>query len=141
MGVTAKELHALLPEVPLITDVAKLNLHMDVAWTTIFDPGDWLRRLEPDVPGARLACGWETTSDSIAARFAVALGAAELVLLKSTLPVSGLPAAPGDLAAAGYVDGFFPQLAAELPPTRIVGFRDDSFQEVQLAGFRQSATA
>ncbi len=57
-------------------------------------------------PGA-LPHTWAVTSDSVAARVAVVVGAAELVLLKSAPP-------PGDdvaeWAAAGYVDEWLPRV-------------------------------
>jgi len=61
---------------------------------------------------APLPCGWHVTSDSIAAFVAAAL-ARPLVLVKSLPP----PADAADLAAlaaAGWVDPFFPQAAASL---------------------------
>ena len=63
-----------------------------------------------------LPVGWEVTSDSIAACVAAAYGG-ELLLVKSVPPPSG----PGrlhqleDLAAAGWVDPYFPSAAAGLP--------------------------
>ena len=70
------------------------------------------------------------TSDSIAARLAVRLGAGELVLLKSSLPAAGstLPGA----AETGYVDAYFPTAAAEVPRVRCVDLRADDFPEVCL---------
>lgn len=139
MGVSARSLRLRMPEVPLTNDADRLRAHGAGLRASIFDPGDWLRRCEPRAAGTRLARGWEATSDSIAARLAVWLGAAELVLLKSTLPPADRAATPVDLSATGYVDGFFPQLAAELPPARVVNFRDDSYQEVKIAGCRHLA--
>lgn len=123
MGVNAVRLRSWLPDVPLVDDVDCLKSRGAELRVSIFDPGEWLRRHEPHVPGTRLPCGWAVSSDSIAARLAVAIGAKELVLLKSALPPDG-SATPAELAAAGYVDDFFPQLAAEMPPTRLVDFRD-----------------
>jgi aspartokinase-like uncharacterized kinase len=55
---------------------------------------------------------WEVTSDSIAAAVALALKAHELVLLKSCDPPMGVASEEhhsiASLAAAGYVDGYFP---------------------------------
>lgn len=63
---------------------------------------------------------WEVTSDSIAARLAICLGADELVLLKSADPPTGDLQELSDL---GYIDKFFPKLADELPPWRMVNLR------------------
>jgi hypothetical protein len=62
---------------------------------------------------------WQVTSDSIAARMAAVLRADELVLLKSSLPDC---ASLEELAAAGYVDGFFSR-AATTRPLRFVNLR------------------
>ncbi|TWT35559.1 hypothetical protein KOR34_04520 [Posidoniimonas corsicana] len=79
---------------------------------------DFLRELEPRLPGTHLPIGWEVTSDSIAARIAGLLDAG-LVLLKSAPPpVTGANARA--LADAGYVDEFF--------PTASIGLREVLFQ-------------
>lgn len=93
----------------------------------VLDPWIFLRDEEPQLAGQSLPASWQVTSDSIAARFAQAIGAAELVLLKSALP----PAAstPADAAAAGYVDPFLPQLANGTFAIRCVDLRADGFPQ------------
>ena len=59
-----------------------------------------------------LPCGWEVTSDSIAAHLARRLGAGELVLLKSAQPAE--PTTIELLANGGYVDAYFRRAAAGL---------------------------
>jgi len=81
---------------------------------------------DPKVPP--LPCSWDVTSDSIAALIAAGHGAAECVLLKSRLPAAGLEAS--ELARDGYVDPFFPNVAAHLRRIRFVDFRSDGFFEV-----------
>lgn len=60
-----------------------------------------------------LPCNWATTTDSIAAYFAQAIEANELILLKSTSP--GIPQTIQQAAASGFVDTAFPNIA----PTRM----------------------
>jgi aspartokinase-like uncharacterized kinase len=88
----------------------------------VLAPEAWLRECEPLLPGTRLIESWDVTSDSIAARLAICTGADELVLLKSADPPSR---DLQELADAGYVDKFLPQLAGELPPWRIVNLRNN----------------
>jgi aspartokinase-like uncharacterized kinase len=74
---------------------------------------------------AALPCGWDVTSDSIAARVAAAMGAGELAVLKSTLPAG--PA--HSWAKAGFVDPCFARVAAGLN-VRVVNLRDPNFPQV-----------
>lgn len=67
-----------------------------------------------------LPADWSVSSDSIAARAAVILGAGELVLLKSTLKPIG---------TAGYVDDYFAIAAASISCMRFVDLRDRNFPE------------
>lgn len=81
---------------------------------TFLDVPDFMRSVEPTAAGQKLPVGWDTTSDAIAGRVAIVLGADELVLLKSARPpVDG--GELSELAAAGYVDPALPRLADELP--------------------------
>lgn len=81
--------------------------------SAVLDAAAWLGR------AGRLAAlpiGWHVTSDSIAAAVAAETGAT-LVLVKSVPPpCPGPDLAP--LAAAGWVDGFFPTAAAPLAEVR-----------------------
>ncbi|MDC0936778.1 hypothetical protein OAS39_10870 [Pirellulales bacterium] len=123
MSVTAHLLHDRLPEVWLEEDDGQLCRRIGFQDCTIFGPARWLRHAEPRLPGYRLPIGWPTTSDAIAGRLAVVLGADELVLMKSASPPEG---AAGDIAAlarCGYVDDTLPHLAGELPPLRCVDLR------------------
>ncbi|MCC7086322.1 MAG: hypothetical protein IT427_15065 [Pirellulales bacterium] len=100
----------------------------------IFDSWQFLREVEPTLPGERLPESWDATSDSIAARVAAALHADEFVLLKSALPPAACAALDGrELAAAGYVDAAFPRIAAGLSCVRCVNLRDERFAECRLA--------
>ncbi|MEX0586270.1 MAG: hypothetical protein WD176_06485 [Pirellulales bacterium] len=114
MRVTAKLAATLLSRPVVDTlDVGSETGHM----TVVLDVSRILAIHEPTAPGVRLEPGWHVTSDSIAARVAVMLGANELVLLKSA------PAGSEDitaLAARGYVDEFFPRIAREIATVRFV---------------------
>ncbi len=111
MSVTARVAHSLLPDAKLAEDWTSLRTECDRATRQIvFDPLDFLLRIEPSLPGERIHETWDATSDSIAARVCVALGAQELVLLKSCAP----PVSTADLAQLaelGYVDRCFPTMA------------------------------
>jgi len=71
----------------------------------VFDVKEFLREHESKLPGSVLPHDWTATSDSIAARVAEALGADELVLLKSADPPTESITA---LAERGFVDRYFP---------------------------------
>lgn len=116
MTETAKSLAEILPESDLVVSLPSPD-YLTAASTVIFSPATWLRESEPQLAGIRLRESWDVTSDSIAARVAICLTAAELVLLKSA-------DAPSrdfvELAQCGYVDSMFPELAREIPLVRMV---------------------
>ncbi|MGO8902964.1 MAG: hypothetical protein ACLQU5_32175 [Isosphaeraceae bacterium] len=62
------------------------------------------------------------TSDSIAARIAVLLGARRLILLKSVVLAADIDR--GEAARLGLVDAMFPQVASALEVVELVGLRD-----------------
>ena len=78
----------------------------------VFDCMRFLDHQEPTTPGCPLPHTWDCTSDSIAARVAVAAQIHELLLLKST----DIPADTdlAQAAAAGWVDACFPTAAESL---------------------------
>ena len=120
LQVTARLLAALLPEMPLVKTTAELQCLISAGppAAAVFCPADFLEREEPLVPGPPLPRTWSATSDSIAARLAVALGADELVLLKSADPPDG-----ADPAGEDYVDGHFRTAARDVPAVRMVNLR------------------
>jgi hypothetical protein len=87
----------------------------------VLDPVDFVHRIDVAASGRCLPVGWHVTSDSIAARVAEVLEAAELVLLKSSLP--------SDSLSTPYVDDYFATAAARLPRMRAVNLRDPCFAE------------
>jgi len=107
MGVTAA-LVAELFDMPLVDSLAGIQDLPERA--CVLDVERFLRE-DGAGPDPLPAC-WQVTSDSIAARLARVVGAAELVLLKSALPTD-----PNDRAAwtrEGYVDRHFPIASAGL---------------------------
>jgi aspartokinase-like uncharacterized kinase len=123
MNITAQLLVQAIPGAKLVEQYNELELIPSHDLLVAFAPLDWLRREEPDQLGTKLPESWDVTSDSIAARLAICLGADELVLLTSADPPTGDLQELSDL---GYIDKFFPKLAAELPPWRMVNLRRDS---------------
>jgi len=119
LGITAKLLAAISPEIPLLTTFAELEFRITTRQpgTVIFDSREFLVTREPQLAGTPLPHTWHATSDSIAARLAEVLSADELVLLKSAEPpVADLAA----LAAAGYVDAHFPRAVRNVASIRFV---------------------
>jgi hypothetical protein len=84
------------------------------------------------LPGTWLVTGWETTSDAIAGRLAVALRADEFVMLKSRLPRRTGAMELSALASVGYVDPMLAKMAPELPPTRVVDLRSQPIREARV---------
>lgn len=121
MNITAKNLAEKLLDMRLIDSIPlRIREGLEERNHFIFVPCQWLREVEPHSPGTKLPESWDVTSDSIAARLAICIGADELVLFKSADPPSDDLQA---LAERGYVDRFLPKLAAEMPPWRCVNLR------------------
>lgn len=100
-----------------------------------FEVTSFLRHTEPNVSGVKLPVGWEVTSDSIAARVAIGVGAEELHLLKSRLPTedesqsletqSLKTQSLKTLVESGYIDPFLLQLAEEIPKITAWNLREE----------------
>ena len=132
MGLTAQLLAALLPEARLVRRLEELAQPKQLAdgrRPVVFDAEHFLRHQEPSQPGTRLPPGWHVTSDSIAARVAVVLGARELVLLKSIACPNKVSRA--EAAARGYVDGFFPTASEGIGVVRWVNLRQTDYPEMR----------
>jgi aspartokinase-like uncharacterized kinase len=124
MSLTAALAANLLADARLVRAVDGLSSSSPGA-VRILDVEQFLREnAEGENP---LPCTWDVTSDSIAARVAVAIGAAELVLLKSALP--GDRPTLDALAQAGYVDRYFPSAARGLD-VRCVHLRNPEFSQI-----------
>lgn len=102
MGITARLAAAALA-LPLTTEPRAVGPR-----AAVLDAPGWLNHAGR---ADRLPIGWQVTSDSIAALVAAEFGAG-LVLLKSVPPPRGADLAR--LAAAGWVDDWFPHAAAPL---------------------------
>lgn len=125
MTIQAEMLSAMLPEASLCRSLAEWR--ETAPKLAILDPWTFLREEEPQLAGQSLPASWRVTSDSIAAKFAQAIGAEELTLLKSALPAAAWT--PAAAAAAGYVDAFLPQLANGTFTIRCVDLRTDGFPQ------------
>jgi len=123
LDVTARILHLLLPEAAFLDRCEELRARLSAAQPSLilFSVEEFLQRYEPTMAGHRLPTNWSSTSDSIAARLAQAIGADELVLLKSA--VLSPPANRSTAAQAGYVDAFFPSASLPLQHVRCVDLR------------------
>lgn len=130
MGLNARLVHGLLPEAPLVERLEELPFVPPAGAAWLFDPWHFLRNVDSRRADP-LPPDWHVTSDSIAARLAEHVGAAELVLLKSALPDADRRSR-GGAAAAGYVDEYFPTAARSLQRIRCVDLRTDRVSQCEL---------
>jgi aspartokinase-like uncharacterized kinase len=125
LDLTAHALAALVPGLGLVVaeEPAALGPLWERGRIPIFAPRRFLDEIDACSTDA-LPFSWDVTSDTIAARLAVYLGAAELVLLKST----GLPPATDRRAAArlGLVDPCFPEASRSLERVLFVDLRSEA---------------
>lgn len=124
MSLTAAIVAEWLEEATLVSSLEKLRLAGPTS-LQIFDVEHFLRE-DQGADGA-LPCGWEVTSDSIAARVAAIVSARELVLLKSALPAPG--SSREAWARSGFVDAHFPRASVGLS-VRCVNLRNPEFPQV-----------
>jgi aspartokinase-like uncharacterized kinase len=118
LALNAHFLAALVPEATVVESCEQRSKRISV-----LDPLAFCRADERDHPADALPHTWDVTSDSIAARVAVAGNARQLILLKSaTIPAE---MKWEDASRAGYVDRFFPAVIRAAPSLRIkaVSFR------------------
>jgi aspartokinase-like uncharacterized kinase len=122
LDLTAHALAALVPSLGL--DVVDEPAVFQPLWERgripLFAPRRFLAETDASSPDP-LPFSWDVTSDTIAARLAVHLGAAELVLLKS----QGLPPGTDRHTAArlGLVDPCFPEASRSLPRVVLIDLR------------------
>lgn len=127
LGVTAELVHKLLPGSTLTDRFETLRESADEAGPVLFQTERFLREVDPRLSPIPLPHTWAVTSDSIAARLAELQGADELVLIKSSLPPAETMLTA--LAASGYVDKYFPHVAARPAQVRCVDLRKEGFPE------------
>jgi aspartokinase-like uncharacterized kinase len=119
LSITSSVLAAILPEAVQLNRFAELQSHLQTARqlagcaAIVFDPHEFLRIEEPNLPPGPVPHNWTATTDSLAARLAEVIGADELALLKSVPPPKAIVSLD-ELAACGYVDKHFPTIAARL---------------------------
>lgn len=107
MSITARSFGQLFPSWPIVSTISSIHnrVHIGNA-NTIFDSSAWLRKTN-DLPE-----DWTVTSDSIAARLAIELTCAEVILLKSTQSAGQ---SVQENVQAGVVDQHLGHLADQIP--------------------------
>lgn len=128
MDLTAHFLVQLVGHLTVVEELASIEAAWKLGVTPVLAPRRFLD--EEDRSARPLAHSWSVTSDSIAARLAVRLGAIELALLKS----AALPEGTGRNGAArlGLVDPAFPDEARELPRVTYCNFRSETLRFLEL---------
>ncbi len=128
LDLTARVLACLVPGLDVVEDLAGLAPTWAVGRTPLLSPRRFLG--DDDRSPDPLPHAWTTTSDAIAARLAVRLGAARLVLLKSAPPPAG--AGIGEAARMGWVDPVFPRAVDGVPIVSYLNLREGSAVETTL---------
>ena len=118
LDTTAQLAAALLPGARVVTRLSDLACARNLDRLDVFAPRLFLVQ-EDRESSDPLPHTWATTTDSIAARAAVRLGAAELILLKSC-PLPPAVRTWDEAAALGLVDPEFPRAAEKIPQVRFV---------------------
>ena len=123
LSVTTRIVGAWIPEWARVDSIDLLRRQIAQEGSTLFQPISYLRAVQSAASHQTMPATWDVTSDSIAGRVAIELGADKLLLLKSCLPPDAIASNSEELAEAGYVDRLFPKLAPQLPPWCAVDFR------------------
>jgi aspartokinase-like uncharacterized kinase len=120
MQLNAELVFGLLPEAEYVVDVAEFVRRSPAVSTFVVDPWSFM---QADARSADpLPESWDVSSDSIAARLATTIDAAELVLLKSALPETAD-------RRVSYVDRAFAGASQSIPSIRCVDLSDNTFPE------------
>jgi aspartokinase-like uncharacterized kinase len=130
LDLSAQVLAGLLPGLAVVDDPSAFEATWSARLFPILTPRRLLETLDALSSDPLPHC-WEITTDSIAARIAVLLGAAGLILLKSA------PVPPGttrtDAARLGLVDPAFPEIARPLASVVYLNLRDPGGMPIALA--------
>jgi aspartokinase-like uncharacterized kinase len=121
LDLTAELLATLLPGSLVVHRPDDLGTGRNCGRVTILAPGRFLEELDDPGPDP-LPASWNVTSDSIAARLAIRLGARRLILLKSQAPATDISRV--EAARTGLVDPMFPVIARPLETVELVCLRD-----------------
>ncbi len=117
LDLTARIVAAMVSGLEVVEEMAGLEEAWVAGYVPVLTPRLFLEA-DGDDP---LPLSWDVTSDSIAAKLALQLGADTLILLKS----AGLPGgADGEEAARiGLVDPYFPVISRFVENVEVVNFR------------------
>lgn len=122
LDVTARVAAVVVPGLRVVERPGGLAGVWEGGGVPVLAPRWLLENLDAGTPGA-LPERWDVTTDSIAARAAVLLGAGELRLIKST-GLGGV-SSRSEAANRGLVDPYFPTAAAPLERVSVVNLRAD----------------
>jgi aspartokinase-like uncharacterized kinase len=136
LDLTGELLAGLLPGSAVVHRPEDLWACRNAGQVPILAPGLFLEEVDDRGPDP-LPASWDVTSDSIAARIAVLLGARRLILLKSTAPT--IEISRGEAAQAGLVDPMFPAIARQLEVVELVCLRDAEPQRRLLTADREGS--
>ena len=128
MGLTAQLVSHQIAGAEIVSSLD--GLRKTSANLCVFAVEDFLRNVDSH-SASPLPCGWDVTSDSIAARVAAEIAARELVLLKSCLPAMDMNWQ--QLADSGYVDNYFPEVVRDINSVRCVNARFPGWPETTMS--------
>jgi aspartokinase-like uncharacterized kinase len=121
LDLSAHLLAALLPGSRVVDHLEGLHTAWSSGEIPILAPRRFLEE-DDDLGPDPLPASWDVTTDSIAARVAVRLGATRLILLKSISLAGGI--CRSEAAHLGVVDRFFPVVSRELKVVEFVALRE-----------------
>jgi aspartokinase-like uncharacterized kinase len=119
LGLNARFLKTLLPRSAVVSDWTRCPTHWEANRLPILDCFKFVRADEGN--SGHLPHTWAVTSDSVAARLAVVMGAAKLILLKSVSAPAGWDSNVAGLE--GIVDVHLATVAASLSQVTLVNLR------------------